>query len=102
VVASGYGRHRPLVRFAAYGLATAVSVARYTGTNHFLSDVLVGSAMGYGIGRYVYHTHHDRSLDGNTGTLKKKGITQSKLFPRIAPSYSRRSHIYGATFAWSL
>jgi membrane-associated phospholipid phosphatase len=102
VVASEYGRHRPLVRFGAYGIATVVSLARYTGTNHFLSDVLVGSALGYGIGRYVYKTHHDRSLDVDNGTIKKKTITQSKLFPRIAPSYSRRGHTYGATFAWSL
>jgi hypothetical protein len=102
VVASEYGRHRPLVRFGAYGLATAVSLARYTGTNHFLSDVLVGSALGYGIGRYVYHHHHDPSLDGDNGKLKKKSITQSKFFPRIAPGYNRRGHTYGATLAWSL
>jgi membrane-associated phospholipid phosphatase len=102
VVASEYGRRRPLVRFGAYGIATVVSVARYTGTNHFLSDVLVGSALGYGIGRYVYHHYHDPSLDGATRTLRKKSIIQSKLFPRIAPTYSRRGHIYGAKFAWSL
>jgi len=102
VVAKEYGQHHPLVRFGAYGIAAAVSLSRYTGTNHFLSDVLVGSALGYGIGRYVYHVHHDRSLDVDQSTIKKKGITQSKLFPRIAPSYSRRGHTYGATLAWSL
>lgn len=99
VVASEYGQHRPLVRFGVYGIAAAVSLSRYTGTNHFLSDVLVGSALGYGIGRYVYHNHHDRSLDVEASTTKRN-ITQSKLFPLIAPSYAR-GHISGATLSWS-
>ena len=101
VVANEYGRQRPLVRFGAYGIAAAVSLSRYTGTNHFLSDVLVGSALGYGIGRYVYHNHHDRSLDVDNGARKKKSVTQSKLFPSIAPGYSRGRHTYGATLAWT-
>ena len=101
VVAHEYGQHRPLVRFGAYGIATAISLSRYTGSNHFLSDVLVGSALGYGIGRYVYHQHHDPSLDLVSSTRMKR-ITQSKLFPRIAPSYNRRGHAYGATLAWNL
>jgi membrane-associated phospholipid phosphatase len=53
VITQEYGHHRPLVQVGAFGVATAVSLSRYTGRNHFLSDVLVGSAMGYGIGRYV-------------------------------------------------
>jgi membrane-associated phospholipid phosphatase len=100
VIDQEYGQHRPLVRFGVYGLATAVSLSRYTGTNHFLSDVLVGSALGYGIGRYVYHQHHDRSLDASQGAVKKKGITRSRFFPRIAPTYSRRGNAYGATLSW--
>jgi membrane-associated phospholipid phosphatase len=102
VVAKEYGQGHPLVSISAYGLAAAVSVARYTGTNHFLSDVLVGSALGYGIGRYVYHEHHDRSLDRDNQTNKRPSITQSKFFPRITPSYNRRNHIYGATLSWGL
>jgi membrane-associated phospholipid phosphatase len=99
VIAYEYGERRPLVRFGAYGLATAVSLSRYTGRNHFLSDVLVGSAIGYGIGRYVYRTHHDPSLDGDTGKLKSSG-TRSKLRPSAAPLYSRASHSYGLALAW--
>src|SRR5437762_3623410 len=57
VIAHEYHGH-PAVKIAAYGIASAVSVARFTGQKHYLSDVLVGSAMGYGIGRYVYRTHH--------------------------------------------
>ena len=97
VIAAEYGRRRPLVRFGVYGLAAAVSVSRYTGRNHFLSDVLVGSAIGYGIGRYVYRQHHDHSLDGED---LKKNSPRSKLFPLIEPHYGRR-RAYGITLAWS-
>ena len=62
VIANEY-HDRPLVQLAAYGIAGAVSVARFTGQKHYLSDVLVGSAMGYGIGRYVYHAHHRKHSD---------------------------------------
>jgi membrane-associated phospholipid phosphatase len=48
---------RPAVRCAAYGLAGLVSVSRLTARQHFPSDVLVGSVLGYLIGRYVVHSH---------------------------------------------
>ncbi|MDR3793790.1 MAG: phosphatase PAP2 family protein [Terracidiphilus sp.] len=47
-----------LVKLAAYSLATGVSVTRVVGRDHFPSDVLVGSAIGWAIGRYVHHRHH--------------------------------------------
>lgn len=47
-----------LTQITAYGLATGVSVTRVVGRQHFPSDVLVGSAVGWMIGRYVYHRHH--------------------------------------------
>lgn len=99
VIAQEYGHHRPAVQFGAYGLAAVISLSRYTGRNHFLSDVLVGSAMGYGIGRYVYHKHHDSALDAQNE--KENGdLTRSKLFPRIAPLYNPRAHVYGGTLTW--
>lgn len=49
--------NQPLVRYGAYGLATAVGLSRFTGRYHFPSDVLVGSALGYLIGRYVVRHH---------------------------------------------
>lgn len=101
VVAFEYGRHRPLVRFAAYGLATAVSMSRYTGENHFLSDVLVGSAIGYGIGRYVYRTNHDSALDG-INNQKKNSQLKSKLIPFTYPIYSGAERSYGLAMRWSL
>ncbi len=47
----------PMTKIAAYGLATGVSVSRVLARQHFPSDVLVGSALGWMIGRYVVHRH---------------------------------------------
>jgi hypothetical protein len=54
----------PLTKLLAYGLATGVSVTRITGKQHFPSDVLVGSTMGWMIGREVYVRHHNTELGG--------------------------------------
>ena len=97
VIANEYHDHR-LVQIVAYGLATAVSLSRYTGRNHFLSDALVGSAMGYGIGRYVYHAHHVRKSDSDD---EESSRARSKLWPMIAPQYNRRARDYGVVLAWS-
>jgi len=60
VLASEYpGRFNEL---AFYGMATGVSVTRVLARQHFPSDVLVGSAVGWMIGRYVFR-HHQRSHD---------------------------------------
>jgi hypothetical protein len=55
VIASEY--NGPLTQITAYGLATGVSLSRVLGRDHFPSDVLVGSAIGWMIGRYVVHRH---------------------------------------------
>jgi membrane-associated phospholipid phosphatase len=99
VIAEEYGHRRPLVRVAAYATASAVSLSRYTGRKHFLSDVVVGSAIGYGIGRYVYHKHHDLALDARNEEQNTEPV-RSKFFPRIVPLYSPRAHIYGGMLAW--
>jgi membrane-associated phospholipid phosphatase len=99
VIAQEYGHHRPLVRVGLYGAAAAISFSRYTGRNHFLSDVLVGSALGYGIGRYVYHQHHDPGLDA--GMEKQKTAKSSSLFPRIVPLYYPGAHVYGGILSWN-
>jgi membrane-associated phospholipid phosphatase len=56
----------PLTQFFAYGLASVVSISRVAGKEHFPSDVIVGSAMGWLIGREVYKLHHDPDLPGST------------------------------------
>lgn len=53
VIASEYSG--PMTRLTAYGLATGVSLTRVMARQHFPSDVLVGSAVGWMVGRYVAH-----------------------------------------------
>jgi Capsule assembly protein Wzi/PAP2 superfamily len=54
----------PLTKLLAYGAATGISLSRVAARQHFPSDVVVGSALGYLIGRYVYRAHHDPELPG--------------------------------------
>ena len=96
VIANEY-HDRPWVQIGAYGIATAVSLSRFTGSQHYLSDVLVGSAAGYGIGRYVYRTHHRAKTDSDE---EEESSSRSKLFPLIAPEYNRRARDYGVLLAW--
>ena len=53
---------RPWVKWLVYGTATAVSVTRFTGREHFPSDVVVGSALGYLIGRHIFQAHCKEGL----------------------------------------
>ena len=54
----------PFTQIAAYGLATAVSASRVVGKQHFPSDVVVGGAIGWLIGRQIYRAHHDSEIGG--------------------------------------
>jgi membrane-associated phospholipid phosphatase len=68
--ASVYAHEYPgaLTQFLAYGLASVVSFSRVDAKQHFPSDVIVGSAMGWLIGREVYKLHHDPDLPGRAVT----------------------------------
>ena len=55
----------PFIEVASYGLAAAVSATRVTAGQHFPSDVLVGGAFGYLIGRKIYRDHHNPELGGS-------------------------------------
>ena len=48
----------------AYGLASAVTLTRITSGQHFSSDAVIGSLMGWYFGREVYRAHHDAELGG--------------------------------------
>jgi len=99
VIASEYHDHLA-VQIAAYGIASAVAVSRFTGLKHYLSDVLVGSALGYGIGRYVYRAHH-RKNSASGIKEEEDARDRSKRWPVIVPQYDRRGREYGVTLAWS-
>ena len=43
------------VKALLYGAATTVTVTRFTAHDHFASDSFVGTALGYFIGRHIFH-----------------------------------------------
>ena len=55
-----------LPKLFAYGLATAITIARIQSRDHFPSDVFVGSGVGWLVSQHVYSAHHDGELGGST------------------------------------
>jgi membrane-associated phospholipid phosphatase len=53
---------KPWVEWLAYGTAAAVSATRFTSLQHFPSDVVVGSTLGYLIGRHIFDAHCNAGL----------------------------------------
>ena len=96
VVANEYHDRRS-IQLLAYGTAAAVSVARFTGNKHYLSDVLAGSALGYAIGKYVYTAHHRKSPDL---TSEDESSEQSHWLA-ITPEFNRTASAYGVSVRWS-
>jgi membrane-associated phospholipid phosphatase len=96
VIASEYHDRRS-VQIAAYATATAVSVARFTGGKHYISDVVAGSALGFGIGKYVYHKRHRELLDSSSDD----GPVSKLWWPTISPDVNRRTRQYGIGLTWS-
>jgi membrane-associated phospholipid phosphatase len=88
-----------LTQVVAYGGASAISLARVTGKQHFPSDIFVGGTFGYLIGRHVYRAHHDSDLDlANYGTfvsepkpvsINSAGSTYVELDSWIYPAVER-------------
>lgn len=95
IVANEYHDHR-IVQLAAYGAASAVSFSRFTGHKHYISDVVVGSAIGYGIGRYVYHAHPRTKSNASD---EDEGLNASR-WPAIMPRYNRYARQYGIALTW--
>jgi len=63
VLAGEYHSH--LTQLLIYSAATGISLTRVMGQQHFPSDVLVGSAAGWLVGRYVFRKHHNEALTTN-------------------------------------
>jgi hypothetical protein len=61
VVAHEYGADHKWVPFVAYTYASGISIARILAQDHYASDVFVGGAVGFFVGRYVSH-HGGRHL----------------------------------------
>ena len=74
----------PMTKLLAYGAAAGISLSRVAAREHFPSDVVVGSAFGYLIGKYVYRAHHDPALPGST-THDYEEVYEEKRPARVRP-----------------
>jgi len=78
----------PLTKFLAYGLASAVTLTRVSSQQHFASDALVGSALGWYFGRQVYRAHHDPERGGAAwGTIEESAEETSRKPQNMASPY---------------
>jgi membrane-associated phospholipid phosphatase len=78
--------------YAAYGLASLVSLSRLSGQQHFPSDVLAGSALGWFVGRYVFKTHVDHSIHARPESKL------ASLRPQVIPRFDSDSK--GVVLSW--
>ncbi len=90
VISHEYGQTK-WVPVLAYGLAGAVSSARFAAQKHYASDIVVGGAMGWFIGRTVYRTHMNHALHKH-GWLRD---------PVISPQFQPGSRTYAIGFSFA-
>lgn len=85
-----------IVPVITYGLATAVSVSRFTARKHYASDIVAGGAMGWFIGKYVWDHHQDPNIH------KRYNPRSSRFMPdRIGPMFQPSTHTFGVNLAWN-
>jgi len=63
----------------AYGAASAVSLSRIQGRQHFPSDVLVGSVLGYLISQNVYRHRHNAEIGGAEWQSPREFVSDDKM-----------------------
>jgi Capsule assembly protein Wzi/PAP2 superfamily len=83
-----------MTQVLGYSLATGVSLARVGGKAHFPSDVLVGSTMGWLVGREIYAAHHNAEIPGGGYGTFDRGS------PGEAPSLGSWSSPYVPMDSW--
>jgi membrane-associated phospholipid phosphatase len=89
LLANEYGQKNKTVPIVAYSLASVVSLSRYAAQKHYASDIFLGAAVGYFIGRYVYWTHRNHALHHH-GWLR----------PQILPQFNPAQRSYGVALAF--
>jgi hypothetical protein len=94
VVAHEYNKNI-LYPITAYGLASLVSFSRLSGQQHFGSDIVAGSAIGWFIGRYVFQTHVDHSIH------RRPPSKLSRLRPLVIPQFDPATSTRGVVLSWS-
>jgi hypothetical protein len=55
----------PYVSLVSYGMAAAIGVARIDAKQHFPTDVLIASTLGWFVAQQVYRRHHDPEVGGS-------------------------------------
>ena len=88
-IASVWAHEYPgwLSQVAAYGLASTITITRVTAKQHFPSDVIVGSALGWYFGRQVYRAHHDPEAGGAPwGSLLPENTAEKPRNPNYMAS----------------
>lgn len=58
LISSAY--HKTWISITTYSLASLVSISRVYESEHWASDVFIGAAIGYGIGKLVWNNHKNR------------------------------------------
>jgi len=89
----------PFTSLLAYGMAGAISASRVSAKQHFPSDMFIGSAVGWFVGRYVYRAHHDPELGGSaweTYAESQDDAREEKKGPKGSPFVELDSWIYPA------
>jgi len=69
----------PLPSILAYGAASAISLSRIKAHQHFPSDVLVGSVLGYLISQNVYRHRHDPEIGGAAWESPHEFVSDDKV-----------------------
>jgi membrane-associated phospholipid phosphatase len=85
-----------IVPIITYGLATTVSVSRFTARKHYASDIVAGGAIGWFIGKYVFDHHLDPSIHKRYDPNKV-----SRFMPEIQPMVVPSTRTYGLSLAWN-
>jgi hypothetical protein len=83
-----------MTQILGYGLAGGISLARVTGKEHFPSDVVIGSTVGWLIGQQVYSAHHNPVLRGGDYGTFHRGT------PVENPGWESRSSPYVPMDSW--
>jgi membrane-associated phospholipid phosphatase len=86
----------PMTKVLSYGLAGAVSVARVEAHQHFAGDAVIGSALGWYIGRQVYRA---RSADADID-VRKWGKFERDAESEEARETSQMGSSYVALDSW--
>ena len=73
-----------LPKMLSYGMASAVSFSRIHSRQHFPSDVLVGSALGFLIAQNIYRHRHEPEVGGGPWESPHEFVREPKMH---APTY---------------